>query len=282
MKKTQAPTTGKVANVRYYEHMGKTYMRTAKNSRATNPRTPKQMRHRMRFASTSAIWREAKPHLKGYFVHKLPGQSDTNLFVHHNRSLGVYFTRDETWMRAQVMMPCQVSEGNLPSINCLLTDGRIMTDIALGVQEIDEQTTIGEFATAVVGMNDSFERGDRLEFASFVQTVTHQDIPHIRVAFHSVRLVFDDHRLLWQVVPRDCFMAVDGHLGTSSELAEGCYGYIHVRDDNSLENNIIDVSTQTLVNNNQAMIDRYSSAEAFDRAFASYGGRPPLFIEPEE
>ena len=267
--------SGKVGTVRYYQKGGETYVRTAHNSVVTNPRSDKQMVQRLQFASRAALWSAMKGNLKNGFTNKLGRQSDFNAFMQLNQGEGVYFTKKQMQKLAQVIFPIQITDGRLESIIAEKVDGRIKSNIALGSLVLGADTTVHQFAQAVVANNDGFEYGDEIAFVSILQTVNGENIPKIKGNFYRIVLTKGDDRLVHGMVTADGFQTISGYLGTNADMPAGCFAYVHTRRDSSLM-----VSAQTLVNNNETIIGTYSSDEQYALAAESYEKGEDLFLDP--
>lgn len=265
--------SGKVGNVRFYQRKGETYVRSAHNAVTTNPRTDKQMRQRLQFVSRAVIWRTLKGKLTNAFTTKAGNQSDYNIFTKLNNGKGVFFTKQQKAKGAQVIFPLQISEGSLPTIITSMNRGQLKTNIQLGTLDLTADTAIGELANAVVAGNEDFNFDDVLVFVSVLQTVDGEGIPKIKGEFSGIKLVKGDSRKVFNVVPADVFQNIDGCLGTATDLPVGCFAYLHTRCNPKL-----DVSSQTLVSNNELLIAQYTSEEQYQLARDSYGSANGSFL----
>ena len=267
--------SGKVGTVRYFQKGGKTYVRSAHNSVVTNPRSDKQMVQRLQFASRTALWSAMKGNLKNGFTNKTSTQSDFNAFMKLNDGRGVYFTKQQVDKGAQVIFPIQITDGKLESISCEKVSGRIKSGIALGSLVLDAATTVHALAEAIVANNDDFEYGDEIAFISILQTVNGENIPKIKGNFYRIVLTKGDSRLVHSLVSADGFQSVEGYLGTNADMPVGCFAYVHSRRDSKLL-----ISSQTLVNNNEALIATYTSDTQYALARKSYGNSEQVFLDP--
>ena len=267
--------SGKVGNVRYYQKAGETYVRSAHNSVTTNPRTDKQMVHRLQFASRTALWTAMRGNLKNGFSNKPNNQSDFNAFMALNDGKGVFLTKQQLAQGAQIIFPVQITNGRLDSIHSVMEDGCVKSDIALGSLVLGDDTTVGDFANAVVTLNEDFDYGDEIAFISIHQSVNTEGIPKVRGHFHRIILAKGDVRLVHDLVSEEGFQTVDGCLGSVEEMPVGCYAYVHSRRENSLQ-----VSSQVLVDNNTELIEAYTSDEQYEKARNSYGYYSEVFLDP--
>lgn len=267
--------SGKVGTIRYYQRGGETFVRSAHNSVVNNPRTDRQMKHRLKFASRTALWAIMNGNLRGAFSRKAGNQSDFNIFMQLNSERGVYFTKQQSFKGAQVIFPVQISSGKLESIQYSITDGRVVTDIALGSLVINANTTVAALSAAIVAANSNFEYGDALSAITVIQSVNGEMIPKVRSQFYQLVLSRDDSRKVHDIVPAAWFQTVSGFLGTDNELPAGCYGYVLSRNSSGLK-----LSSQTLVSNNDEMIEAYSSDAQYELARNSYGTKKDSFLDP--
>lgn len=281
MAKSKTHTIGslaglKVGGVRYYARNGKTFSRSATTSHMTNNRTIEQMANRFRFSSVRCLWAPLKEVLTATFESQEPGHSGYTAFMRLNHNNGVFLTKREQTDRVQIITPVHISEGTLAPIGQHLNgDRQVVTDIALGGLAITAQTTIADFSKAIT-TNNAMSFDDEIVFVSVEQHLG--DTPRCTASACSVRLDRADSRPLQMVCGTAAFAAKDGFLASQSGLADGCCGFYWAR----VANGIRQVSSQTLLNNNGAVIGQYLSREKFDEARASYGEFNDTYLSPSQ
>ena len=225
------------------------------------------MLQRMKWANVLAVYKCLKSYLKDAFETKSGGQTDYSCFMSTNlHAAPVYLPKDEVRMGAAVVAPYVVSQGSLPAIRA---EGVVpVTDIVLGTLRMDGDTTVGEFARAVVRHNSGFRYGDWLSFFSLRQETDGQDgHPYVTASVHRVCLAPADGTRLRDVAPASGFSTVGGRLGADAALAESGVAWVHSRTVNGR----VYVSSQRLVVANE-LLERYGSSEMLSVAAVSYGG----------
>lgn len=252
----------------------------SKAARVSQPRTPSQMSQRSKWPNLLAMYRAFKPYARHCFEEKAPGVSDYNRFLGVNMmSYSVYITRQMSSMKQGVAAPYIVSAGTLESIRVTGAGREAVTDIALRDFTLDEATTVGDFARAVVEQNPTFLYYDQLMFLLFKQTTDSYDqAPYIRSDGWMVTLDPMDTTPLFSVVsPLGFHLGGEGFLAVSPDIPQGTYGWIHSRQTSSGK---VLVSTQRLIDNNP-LLARYTDREALRASMQSYGVKKPPFISPE-
>ena len=273
---------GKVGPVRSYQRNGKTYTRVAHNVRnlpLSHKSAKNAVEARLRFHASIVLWSVAKEFCYGCFSDKKEGQTDFNIFMSHNAMKGVFLTKAETKeMGVQVAVPLQISQGSVETIDERIDGGRIVTNLSLGELVIGPETTVGEFAWELISNNKSLEEDDELWFVGLEQTMEphiSEKVPKCQAVKLTLTLKRNDTRKLTAVFPETYLSQVGNNIATSTDLPSGCYTFVichPVSEDESV------FSTQTLLSLNDEMISRYTSAEQFELAAASYGGYNKSFI----
>ena len=258
--------SGRVGDLVYFVRGGRQIIRSMPAS-VRNPQTEGQMLQRMKWANVLAVYKCLKSYLKDAFETKSGGQTDYSCFMSTNlHAAPVYLPKDEVRMGAAVVAPYVVSQGSLPAIRA---EGVVpVTDIVLGTLRMDGDTTVGEFARAVVRHNSGFRYGDWLSFFSLRQETDGQDgHPYVTASVHRVCLAPADGTRLRDVAPASGFSTVGGRLGADAALAESGVAWVHSRTVNGR----VYVSSQRLVVANE-LLERYGSSEMLSVAAVSYGG----------
>lgn len=246
-----------------------------------NTKTAKQQINRMRFGNIAANYALYNGHLQGAFEFKSSNMSDGNAFMRANmtKSPSVYLTKADRSMGGCVLAPYIISCGHLPSIEVTIQEGRMVTSIALGSLNIDENTTVAEFANAIVSNNKDFEYGDQITFYRGYQltdSTTHS--PYAKVVCYKVTLKSNDERKLRDIAGNDGFATLNGFCSSATAITDGGSAWIH----SSLQNKQLKVSTQRLVLGN-TFYESYTTPQAFEAAAMSYGGfTNNAYLQPEQ
>jgi len=269
--------TGHVGNVTFYQRNGQTIMRESGNG-GKNPRTPLQQQQRLRFASLGSLWLKLRPWFGGMFIKDKASQTDYNMFTKLNQGKGVYFTKSEKEHGNVISLPVMISNGVLPEIKGTIENGCLVSNLDLRNLQIDENTTIGNLSEAM--LYQGFDYYDELIFVACYQKEWQQSETVIKYDVECTMeicpIIFQDKRLLYQMVNPDFFKTVNGCLGTSA-LPRGCYGYLHRQ---KIDNNRNKLSPLTLANNNEELIQHFSTAKQFYLAGNSYGQMAERFLDP--
>lgn len=266
----------RVGDVRFYKRNGRTYARMATTSRMPNCRSEEQMANRLLFNSARMLWRPLKEAIGDLYEEVAPGMSAYTTFVKLNHQCGVFLSKADHPLYAQVITPVQFSQGTLaPIAQQLDGEQRVVTDIGLGPLEITEQTTIAEFAKALQHY-DGILPDDELVFVAVRQMRDANGRLVCKAERTSVRLDYTDQRPLQVVCGALAFASHEGFLATQPGLPIGCYGYCIIRK----RRGVRQVSTQRLVNNNAELLAQLTSREKFDEARDSYGKHSDKYMRP--
>ena len=189
----------------------------------------------------------------------------------------IYLTRQEVAGGGCIAAPYQITQGTLPSIVISGEGDNVRTDISLGGLTIDENTTVKDFAQAVVNNNADYDYGDQISFFDVLQRVNAvTGIPYCQFLATNVVLDKASEVKLLDMVSKYGFATVDGFLGHIEGEGAGVFGWVHTRKSSGKTL----VSTQSLINNNADVIAEYSGAEAYKRSVKTYGGENSAFLTP--
>ena len=267
--------SGKVGDLLYQVRGGEQLIRGVP-SKVRNPRTELQMAQRMKWPNVLAVYRALQPYMKDCFETKQGGQTDYNRFMGINlHAEPVYLEKSAARLGAAIVAPYVISQGSLPSIQ--VSGATPTTDIALGQLTIGDDTTVAEFAQAVVQNNGGYRYGDQLSFFRLVQEEDSQDgHPYISVTATRVNLDPTDTSTLRSVASASGFSTVSGMLGADAALDGAGIAWIHSRTVNGKTR----VSSQRLVVDND-LLEEYGTAQMLSVATNSYGGSTEIFIRPD-
>lgn len=248
-----------------------------KVTKVRNARTKGQQRQRLKWVNIVHMFAGLTPLLKNAFEKKAQYHTDYNMFVKVNSAAApVYLTKAESDGGACVAAPYQITQGSLPAISVTGTGDKAVTNINLGGLVIDENTTVKDFAKAVVTGNPEFDYGDQISFYKVMQRVNVEtQIPYC--AFSASYVVLDKESTvkLWDLVDKVGFASQGGFLAHVENEGDGVFAWVHSRNDYGKTR----VSTQHLIDNN-SMLQEYKSDDAFTRAYKSYGSGTDVFLTP--
>ena len=240
--------------------------------------TPMQMRQRTKWGNVVQMYKGICPLINYGFESKPAGCSDYNMFMKANmKGSDIYLTREEVAGGGCIAAPYQLTQGTLPSIVVTGSGDNVRTDISLGDLTIDAETTVKDFAQAVVNNNADYDYGDQISFFDVLQRVNAvTGIPYCQFLATNVLLDKASEVKLLDMVSKYGFATVDGFLGHIEGEGAGVFGWVHSRKASGKTL----VSTQSLINNNAEVIAEYSGAEAYKRSVKTYGGESSAFLTP--
>ena len=235
-----------------------------------NVQTPLQMAHRLTWSNIIANYRVLKEGLREGWENIPQGQTLFNQFISVNAKSQPYaLTKEDFQAGACIVVPYQITRGSLEPIKVDVSAGIPMakTNIAVGDLTIDDQTTIGQFADAIVTNNADWAYGDKLTYFSLVQYVK-GGVPRVAMSYAAITLVEDSEVILKDEVSLTGIKNVGGVLGHDKTAAVGGFCWVHSRHD--ADGNLM-LSSQKIIANNDDMIARYTTVDARLAAALSYG-----------
>ncbi len=243
----------------------------ARNPRRRSTRRSKdQANVRCQLANATANYQLFRCKKMQAFEGKEPGQNDFNIFVQVNYNRNpVFITKQDRKCGGCVLGNYQYSLGSLNPIDISVnTGGVLVTNIALGSLVIDANTTVAEFAAAVLTNNKSWQEGDQLTFFYAEQMVDSEGVPRATMDPYRMVMNTSDQSKLWTVVSDLGFSTVNGMLGMSIVLQNAGGSWIHSRNTGDGEKQ---VSTQRMKVVSDILAS-YQSEAAFHASANSYGG----------
>ena len=270
--------SGSAGNLTFRRVKGMTVV-SEKATNVTNTRTAAQQQHRMKWPNLIKIYKGVSPLLNNAFENKPDNYSDYNAFMKANFAANqVYLTKQEAAADACVAAPYIISSGSIASIELTGEPGESVTDIALGSLTIDDNTTIGEFALAVVSNNIGYSFDEQISFIRVIQrTNAITGYPQCQFVGECVVLKRGSEVKLRSCVSAAGFSVKDGNLACSlGSDFQGAYVWVH----SAKASGYTRVSTQIMVMKNDLYAD-YSGEDAYRRAVATYGGENNSFLTPD-
>ena len=268
---------GSAGSLTFKQYAGQTVV-SEKISVVKRSNTPMQMRQRTKWGNVIQMYKGICPLINYGFESKPVGKSDYNMFMKVNmKGSDIYLTREEVAGGGCIAAPYQLTQGTLPSIVIVGEGDNVRTDISLGDLTIDAETTVKDFAQAVVNNNADYDYGDQIAFFDVLQRVNAvTGIPYCQFLATNVVLDKASEVKLLDLVSKYGFATVDGYLGHIEGEGAGVFAWVHSRKSSAKTL----VSTQSLINNNAEVIAEYSGAEAYKRSVKTYGGESSAFLTP--
>lgn len=274
---------GRLGGSVYYMNKGQNIGRELAPE-VSNPRTPAQMRQRMKWANLVNIYKANRSwmgHLS--FETKKQTWSDYNAFMSANIAQNpVYLTKGAAENGDAILAPYTMTKGSLPTIAydyAASLDG-VETDII--IDEDPASATIGEFSANLIERNPEWQQGDQLSIVLMYKGVAPYPI------VDAIELIIDvnDDRYFGDIasqygtldeiltITEDNFLAVHMSVGVTFGNAAICI--IHSRTTSGRTY----VSTQAFVLNVTAQIafQQMGTNEQFQYAAASYGLGDEFFL----
>lgn len=274
---------GRLGGSVYYMNKGQNIGRELAPE-VSNPRTPAQMRQRMKWANLVNIYKANRSwmgHLS--FETKKQTWSDYNAFMSANIGANpVYLTKGGAENGDAVLAPYTMTKGSLPTIAydyAASLDG-VETDISL--TEDPASVTVGEFSANLIELNPEWQQGDQLSIVLMYKGVA----PYPIVDAIELMIDVNDDRYFGDIssqygtldeiltITEDNFLGVHMSVGVSFGNAAICI--VHSRTTSGRTY----VSTQAFVLNVTAQItfQQMGTNEQFQYAAASYGLGDEFFL----
>lgn len=236
--------------------------------KASQPRrSEKQANTRFQMSNLLANYRLYSGKLAEAFENKGAGLSDANMYVSVNWGYQpVYMTRQMRIQGCCVLAEYMICTGSIAPIGYALVDGKLVSDLKLGM-ETSAETTVGQLTAAVLANNDLWEEGDQLTCFIGTQLTGSDGLPRCTMKAEKVILNLDDETKLWDVAGADGFSTKDGFLAGGVALENMGMAWVHSRNTGSQTK----VSTQRLVVVSDVLA-QYQTYQAMKAAAESYGG----------
>lgn len=271
---------GRVGETTYYISGGQQIARQALNGSnfgETARRSDAQQKRRVLWANLVNFYKVSRNWMPKAFETKKRNQSDYNKFMQLNiNSARIALTKAEAEAGTCVVDQYIVSQGSLPSIEIKWNTRCWVTNIAVGDLEIDSSTTVADFSKALVDNNGNIRYGMQLSFVSYQQNVDVMGIARAICRCYEVTLDQSNSVPLFASFPDFCASTSGKFLSTSSTISVGGFAYI-LSEQTSTG---LAVSTQQLVNNNEMLVDEYSSEAHRAAAINSYGLDKEVVLSP--
>lgn len=236
------------------------------------------MNQRSKWANLLAVYKAGAPALKEAFENKNGKVSDYNRFMSINlQSAGVYITKQMAAQGGGIAAPYQITQGSLPAIQVEGQGNEAVSDLKVGNLVINETTTVGQLAEAILTHNEGWIQGDQLSFFCFKQLVDREmELPYVVCQKSRVTLHLNDNTLLLEVMPDYACQVKEGCLAVGENLPEGAFAWVHSRKGKSKTM----VSSQRLKLFNSIYV-QYVDADAQSNAILSYGVTEDAFLKPQ-
>lgn len=269
---------GRVGNTTYYTEGGRQIARVSQNSSnygETARRTEQQQSQRAKWANLVNFYKASRSWMPKAFENKKRTQSDYNRFMQLNvGTASVYLTKEMYAQGGCVVEPYKITEGSLRSIQVYKDVNVWRTDLQIGQLIVNEDTTVGALSSALIQNNSHLHNGVQITFVSYQQAVTPTEVPQVICTAYELTLDNLSQVKARAFLPSFCLNNVRGTIGTDEAISTGAFAYI--LSDSTSGKTL--VSTQSLVSNNEVLIEQYSSIQAREASIASYGVDSDVFL----
>lgn len=271
----------RLGNTVVYQAMGQTRQRELA-THVTNPRTNSQMTQRVKWANLVAFYRANRSWMKYAFETKKSNQSEYNKLMSLNvASSSIYLPKHVAAGGGCVVQEYIVTQGSLPSIECLEVTGGWDTNIVLGNDyDITSGSTVAVFSQQVIQNNPAIRQGDQISFIRLSQQINGiSGVPYVVVREYELIIDTTNEDYLSDYLPLDYIdtngSSTDCRLKVKDSGAAGGFVLILSRTISGKTY----VSTQrVVVANNETLINAYSSPSALQAAIDSYGTEEDAFL----
>lgn len=257
--------SGRVGNVRYVQKGGKTYVRSVANrtTASSNPRSDKQMKVRLNYASLNAMYRMFGTRLAKAFEYKAANQTANNAFVQLNYGLGAYMSKNDYRNGKVILAPVAIANGSLPTI---IMDKTVSSIACPGIT-ISDTTKVSELSQAILSNNAALTEGDVITF--FILSVSADGLTKT-ISTEQFRLSLDDE----SIIPAGLAISSDKLAVVAGTGA--CNGYACIISNEGQASKAV-VSLDDAA---QAAYDAARTSAAFQTARDSYGKAKSDFLNP--
>lgn len=269
-----------------YQQAGRTLARELA-AEVSNPRTPSQMKQRVKWANLVAFYRANSGWMAKAFESKKATQSDYNKFMSANvAASNIYLTKQEAAQGACVVGPFKITEGSLPpiehyagtqtSVKYWITNIYLSQDVDFG-----NPVTVGELSRYIVAANAGIKEGDQLSFIRCTQTVSNiTGVPYLAVRAYEMVIDSQASDLVQNYLPTDVLNTYDtGYyyaLRVDDNGKSGAFAMVLSRTVGGKTM----VSTQSLqLVNMDTYLQQFTSARQLQLASESYGTSEDIFLD---
>lgn len=275
---------GKVGNIRYYTKGGRSYVRSAYNSTVTNPRTDKQMKIRLKWASMSIVWAVLKKYLNKGFEGSTPYVSTYNLFMRANYGNGIYLTKEDKYNDLLKLCPMVVSKGSLGKYtNTIETSGSnyyVTTNMYVGNASF---VTLGDLSRVLINNND-IEEGDQITLLVIGEMPPMGGGSTLGLgrlkAIANYIIINTNSQSAISDLPVEMAKDQNGYLMFKIGSAGQKVGAAVIASRNPADGSL-KTSSETLLCSSECNYADYQTEQALRIAIESYGKQDEIYLDPE-
>ena len=270
---------GKVGSMVFSRLRGEQITR-AYNASPANPRSQSQQLQRTKLANLVNFYRRGRALLNHSFTNKKEKQSSYNAFVSRNinQSL-IHLTKNQAIGGASIVAPYLISDGVLPPIQINGGGVDATTNIQVGRFTVGEDTTIGDFSSAVLDNNAGWQEGDQFTYVSVVQNGgVNGGQPFAQFNFFELDINTSDTTLLRDVMPEYALAIRNNAVGHGPFVADGGFAWIHSRKSST---GALQASRQSLILTSNSLYEQYATESQTLEATRSYNAQNDNILVPD-
>lgn len=271
---------GKVGDVVLSRRLGEQVSRVYV-PRVNDAKSSSQVAQRSKLGNIIANYRALKTFMPRAFENKKAGQTDYNAFSGANLGASnVFMTQEATKAGAGVVAPYIISRGSLQPIQVIeTTAGEFISDIALPDGfVIDDATTLGELAGAIIEANRDWRAGDQFSIVRLDQYINSTNgMPYISARLYDFTLGLNTDDPVYSVFTENV-IADNGFIVISDSSFLGGVAIVHSRIEASGTLRVSPASV--LLSRNNQVYAQYSGDYAMNVAVNSRGYNEPVFLRP--
>lgn len=273
---------GRIGETTYYASKGRQIARQALNNSnygESARRSLAQQRRRVKWANLVNFYKLCSGWMPKAFESKKPGQTDYNKFMQLNvNAQRVALTRDQAINGGCVVDAFAITQGTLAPVTVRVGAGGPFAGTRLvysGV--IEDTTTVGAYATALIGGNTDIESGMQLSVVQVLSSEDANGIPRSEVRFYEVVLDPSSSELLSKYIPVGVLGVEEGKLVISNlDSSNGASAAII----SQLTDTGLKVSSETL-SGAFTMAGQYATAAVVNAAIETYGLDKEVILNPD-
>lgn len=275
----------------FYVRDGEQVVRQRKNNSnygETASRSYAQMIRRIKWGNLVNVYRLMKSWQPKAYEQKKIGQTDYNIFMALNiNKVTCGTTKEMNESGCAIIEPFQISRGSLTPIDYQLVSGstQYLTDIALTIT-ISGTTTVGQLSADIIANNPLFQANDNLAFVFFNNwREPRVEWPNARTIYSEITLNPSSATLLSSVPvvgsrinkSTGGFLQVYYSAGVITSVNnEVGVAIIHTRK----VAQELQVSTQSILMNQQTLINEFSGDAWYDTCIQTYGLDTEVPLDP--
>lgn len=273
---------GRIGETTYYASKGRQIARQALNNSnygESARRSLAQQRRRVKWANLVNFYKLCSSWMPKAFENKKAGQTDYNKFMQLNvNTQRVALTRDQAINGGCVVDAFAITQGTIASVTGSFAAPLIETRLNLPAADLPSaNTTVGEFAAALIAANNDIMSGMQLSIVEVQQSLDSNNVPRSAVRLLEVVLDPNSTELLSKYIPTSMIASEGDHLMAVMPGQTNVAGAVII---SQLTDTGLKVSSETL-SGDFTMAGQYATAAVVDAAIETYGLDKEVILNPD-